>query len=80
MIYPCTRIEIFLYKIAMYVYVTHNFINIIHVHVIDPPHVPVYNVTISDSITPADLSGFDIIISWTVSIRLLIVVSMYVSG
>ena len=30
-----------------------------------PP--PVYNTTISSSITPGDLSGFDIIISWTVS-------------
>ena len=26
-----------------------------------------YNVTISSSLTPADLSGFDIMISWTVS-------------
>ena len=31
----------------------------------DPP--PVYNTTISSSISPVDLSGFDIIISWTVS-------------
>ena len=31
----------------------------------DPP--PVYNTTISSSTTPDDLSGFDIIISWTVS-------------
>ena len=31
----------------------------------DPP--PVYNITVSSSITPTDLSGFDIIISWTVS-------------
>ena len=28
---------------------------------------PVYNTTISSSTTPDDLSGFDIIISWTVS-------------
>ena len=32
----------------------------------DPP--PVYNITTSSSITPADLTGFDIIISWSVSI------------
>ena len=31
----------------------------------DPP--PIYNTTISSSITPTDLRGFDIIISWTVS-------------
>ena len=31
----------------------------------DPPLV--YNPTISSPITPGDLSGFDIIISWTVS-------------
>ena len=31
----------------------------------DPP--PVYNLTVSSSITPAGLSGFDIIISWMVS-------------
>ena len=36
----------------------------------DPP--PVYNTTISSSITPGDLSGFDIIISWTVSIIMLV--------
>ena len=29
--------------------------------------LPVYNITTSSSITPTDLSGFDIIISWTVS-------------
>ena len=28
---------------------------------------PVYNTTISSSITPSDLSGFDIMIYWTVS-------------
>ena len=33
----------------------------------DPPYTTAYNVTISSSLTPADLSGFDIIISWTVS-------------
>ena len=32
----------------------------------DPPLV--YNTTISSSTTPDDLSGFDVIISWTVSI------------
>ena len=29
--------------------------------------ITVYNVTVSSSVTPADLSGFDITISWTVS-------------
>ena len=38
----------------------------------DPP--PVYNTTISSSITPVDLSGFDIIISWTVSMLIDIIV------
>ena len=33
----------------------------------DPPYATAYNVTISSSLTPADLSGFDIMISWTVS-------------
>ena len=33
----------------------------------DPPYTTAYNVTISSSLTPADLSGFDIMISWTVS-------------
>ena len=33
----------------------------------DPPYTTAYNVTISSSLTPADLSGFDIIISWSVS-------------
>ena len=33
----------------------------------DPPYTTAYNVTVSSSLTPADLSGFDIIISWTVS-------------
>ena len=33
----------------------------------DPPYTTAYNVTISSSLTPADLRGFDIIISWTVS-------------
>ena len=33
----------------------------------DPPYTTAYNVTISSFLTPADLSGFDIIISWTVS-------------
>ena len=33
----------------------------------DPPYTTAYNVTISSSLTPSDLSGFDIIISWTVS-------------
>ena len=32
----------------------------------DPPYTTAYNVTISSSLTPADLTGFDIIISWTV--------------
>ena len=36
-----------------------------HIFMTDPP--PVYNTTISSSTTPDDLSGFDIIISWTVS-------------
>ena len=36
-----------------------------HMFMTDPP--PVYNTTISSSTTPDDLSGFDIIISWTVS-------------
>ena len=35
--------------------------------IVDALHVTVYNMTISSSLTPADLSGFDIIISWTVS-------------
>ena len=39
----------------------------IYVHMIDLQHGPVYNVTVSNPITPADISGFDIIISWTVS-------------
>ena len=34
---------------------------------LDPPQTTVSNVTVSSSLTPADLSGFDIIISWTVS-------------
>ena len=33
----------------------------------DPPYTTAYNVTMSSSLTPADLSGFDIIISWNVS-------------
>ena len=33
----------------------------------DLPYTTAYNVTISSSLTPADLSGFDIMISWTVS-------------
>ena len=45
---------------------------VIHVNVylylpLDPPHTTVYNVTISSSLTPANLNGFDITISWTVS-------------
>ena len=36
-----------------------------HMFMTDPP--PVYNTTISSSTTPDDLSGFNIIISWTVS-------------
>ena len=41
----------------------------VHSYVVfsDPPYTTAYNVTISSSLTPADLSGFDIIISWTVS-------------
>ena len=39
----------------------------VYVCVIDPQHVPVYNVTVSNSMTLADLSGFDITISWTLS-------------
>ena len=35
--------------------------------ILDPPHTTVYNVTTSSSLTPADLTGFDIRISWTVS-------------
>ena len=38
----------------------------------DPP--PVYNTTISSSTTPDDLSGFDIIISWTVSMLINMIV------
>ena len=41
------------------------FLYIFFIYMTDPP--PVYNSTISSSITPGDLSGFDIIISWTVS-------------
>ena len=33
----------------------------------DLPYATAYNVTISSSLTPADLRGFDIMISWTVS-------------
>ena len=42
----------------------------------DPP--PVYNTTISSSTTPDDLflSGFDIIISWTVSMLIDTVVAV----
>ena len=43
----------------------------------DPP--PVYNITIFSSITPTDLSGFDII-SWTVSSYMLIcIVILYIT-
>ena len=35
--------------------------------IVDALHVTVYNMTVSSSLTPADLSGFDITISWTVS-------------
>ena len=46
---------------------TYNYsFNFIIIFMTDPPLV--YNTTISSSATPADdLSGFDIIISWTVS-------------
>ena len=50
-----------------------NLIHYMHVQYIifkqlfdtDPP--PVYNITTSSSTTPADLTDFDVIISWTVS-------------
>ena len=38
-----------------------------YVFLSDPPYTTGYNVTISSSQTPANLSGFDIVISWTVS-------------
>ena len=38
-----------------------------YVFLSDPLYTTAYNVTISSSLTPADLSGFDITISWTVS-------------
>ena len=47
------------YKISKSV---HNYVVLL-----DPPYTTAYNVTISSSLTPADLSGIDIIISWTVS-------------
>ena len=47
--------------INTYIYVLY----VKYIFMTDPP--PVYNITISSSITPADLSGFDILISWTVS-------------
>ena len=33
----------------------------------DSPYTSGYNMMISSSQTPADLNGFDILISWTVS-------------
>ena len=38
-----------------------------YVFLSDPPYTIINDVVISNSQTPADLSGFDIIISWTVS-------------
>ena len=43
-----------------------------YIFMTDPP--PVYNTTISSSITPVDLSGFDIIISWMVSMLIDIII------
>ena len=42
----------------------------------DPPTVD--DTTVSSSMTPADLSGFDITISWTVSIRVNVAAAMLI--
>ena len=54
------------FKNSNWVVYHHRYIYIC-VLLLDPPYTTVYNVTVSSSLTPTDLSGFDIIISWTVS-------------